>query len=254
MEKTPEIKIAVIFYNFYNPIDKNLKKVNRLVSKLPGKAEVYIVSGKSEDEKYCRREKLILTDPDHKSFDISGYYTGLQSINKLNYDLFILFNESTFRKYSYQTIFNSTVQKIQFFKEVDIPFISGIIHKEKHLLSDKSNLLNSPYASTFFLILNKKSCKLYEDIYLKILNGSQLNDPIFEEFIDIHLFRSKNPYSWLASSNTNNETKYWKRKNVIFERLLSKELLEKGILINLIEKTSKRYKFKIIELIKKQFK
>lgn len=252
MEKTPEVKIAVIFYNFYNPIDKNLKKVNRLVSKLPGKSDLFMVSKKREDEKYFALKKLILTNPDHKLLDISAYYNGLQSINKSNYDLFILFNEITFKKYSYKTIFNATVNKIQFFKEIDSPFISGIIHKEKNLISEKSNILNNPYVSTFFFILNKKSCKLYEDIYLKILNGFQLNDPIFEEYMDIHLFRPKNPYSWLSSSN--NETKYLKRKTIIFERFLSKELLEKGILINLIEKTAKRYKFKIIELIKKKFK
>jgi hypothetical protein len=247
MGNISEIKIALIFYSFYDSLEKNLKKINHLVQALPCATELFLITTTKDEQLSQKNYKIIILDGTDNLLDISAYYLGLKTINKSNFDLFICFNESTFRKYPYKIIFNAVIQKLQLFKEINVPLISGIMHKQENLFSQSSELLNMPYISTFFIVINRKSYRFFEDTYLKIRENQNTIDDVFDEFLDIHLFKSKNPYSWLVSNDI--KIKNFKRLTVIFERVLSSEISKNGILINLVDKTRQKYFLKILELI-----
>ena len=241
------MRVSVILFCFYHQAERYVLTIKKNFKIHKIKFDLTVVSKEPQINKFDNIDYIVI-GKHHELFDISGYYCGLKSMKNSD-NLFLLINETAFEKYSFKLLIKAFFLKKNLLSSIKIPLMAGIIHRQTKLISTNESILNTPYISTFFFVLNKQSVQIFKNNIESAFNLNIKNDLAFLEFLNIHLNYDFNEFSWNKSDNP--KIKSIKRKTVIFERLLSLKISKNGMLINLITDFRIKLIFKIIEKFKR---
>ncbi|WP_350628476.1 hypothetical protein [Pseudoalteromonas sp. CAL260-MNA-CIBAN-0059] len=220
--------INVVFVRYY--LDKNqiIKKLDSLQCYFKGRINNVVVINIADEnlESQLFNDNVKVINYSSDFMDIAAYCEGIESFEGSNRNSFFLFNDTLFTKHPSKFLL-SRFCKFSWLDAVDLPFILGVVDETKGISTCESSLLNGEYASTFALYLNYEAAK----VFVKSFKLAKYNQPdaSFSAFLDLHLFKASNPYSW--GKGFNSELLKRKKICVYFERVFSSMIKKEGGLI-----------------------
>lgn len=187
---------------------------------------------------------------DSSLMDIAAYGAGVDELVgdpiEVSCDI-LLANDTLVTKHPWRTLLRRFFN-MRCSMSVDIPCAIGVVNSTPGLIVSSDSVLASPFLSTYFVSLNPMAVRIFRDVIERLWDPEIIDQP-FKAFIYIHLYSKVNRYSWRGKP----ELASVKSKTVLFERLLSRRIIDgDGMLIDVnggvFELLSYRLMDKVVKL------